>query len=129
MPFGTNRGLNYEISLFRTRDTSVPESDNWNYEWNLVIDRFDDEDSRRQLPPPELVTTGDDDEGRTVMISSNGVTGPFVYTREDGTRFEFPAFAVRPARSDFARYALSPASSYLPDGERLTLAMTLDPNP
>jgi hypothetical protein len=89
-PFGFKTGHSFEISLYRYRyieGPNPPSNPSWTF--HVVIGR-----AEQEIDYSNVVNSGleNNPQRRTTLISSNGGTGPFVFTMHDGTRIEFPAY-------------------------------------
>jgi hypothetical protein len=121
-PFGANTGHSYEIALYRrTYLEGGDVAPNWSYEWNVVIGRT--VERIRYSNTPRWIGPVSEAQARTTLITSDGFTGPFVYTREDGTRIEFPAMAAGSCPDvGFGTVKCAQASAIIsPNGERQSL--------
>lgn len=123
-PFGTNTAHNYEINLFRRKTRNPLNASLWDYQWGLTIGRtmarygYSNVPTEAGTPP-----YGSAETAGSTLISSNGPEGPFVYTMEDGTRVEFPAYSAATFCPNFAGISstcVRPSVLIKPNGERLT---------
>lgn len=120
-PFGMKTGHSFEISLYRYQYLEGPAAPpNYSYNFYVVIGR-----TEQRLDYTNVVNSGleygDPQQKARALISSNGAVGPFVYTMQDGTRIEFPAFSGTLCPNiGYATNECSQASAIIkPNGDRL----------
>jgi RHS repeat-associated protein len=123
-PFGTTTGHSYEIGLYVERYLSGPAAPgDFSYTFHVVVGRTDQRLQYTNVANGSPKYFSDPRMAANTLISSNGATGPFVYTMEDGTRIEFPAIGqMYSCRSIGFGNTCSQASAIIkPNGERLEL--------
>lgn len=92
-PFGYKTGHNFEISLYRYDYVEGPNPPSiLSYTFHVVVGRTEQRIDHLNVVRGGPAYYRNPLTAGTTLISSNGATGPFVYTMEDGTRIEFPAF-------------------------------------
>ncbi len=121
-PFGWNTGHSHEIGLYRLQYLEGGNAPpNWSYSFFLMIGRTQQRIHYTNIPG---LSYGSPQQAATTLISSNGIVGPFVYTTEDGTRIEFPAFVATTCQNvGFGTNKCVRATAIVkPNGERLNFA-------
>lgn len=118
-PFGPNTGHSLEISLYREAYDKEP-SPTIGYRFYLVLGNSLQRVDYTNIPGLQF---GNESDAGSTLITSNGVTGPFVYTAADGTRLEFPAIGANSTCPNigFTSTTCTRASLLIkPNGERQT---------